>query len=173
MRFASAAQLAQTQLARADEVSRMAKEEHEAFVRLMEDEHRMLVSGNIPAKTLRALGHPFARRHAAGLTSAVRKARRKNLMGAMRIRTLPINVQTDRLRSSLFAKKIDDRQTAQSFQVGFSAPHAKYVLAKRGTRRMIERRFIETKQQIEKRRERELRQRIRYGIVQIHAQTLR
>lgn len=173
MRFASADQLAQTQIARHKEIEKMAKEEHERFVTLMRDEHRALVSGTVSEATLRALDHPFARRHLAGLAPAVKRTRRKNLMGAANIRLLPINVQTDRLRRSLFVRRNPDApKITQSFDVGFSAMHAKYVLAKRGTRYMVARQFQETKAKVEKRRSRELAQKIRLGIVRIHAQQL-
>lgn len=173
MRFASADQLAQTQIARRKEVQRMAREEHEKFVELMRQEHFALVSGGVSDTTLRALDHPFARRHFAGLDAAVKKTRRKNLMGAANIRLLPINVQTGVLRKSLFMRRgAEDPPVVQTFEVGFSAPHAKYVLARKGTRRMIARQFQETKKKVEKRRTRELAQKIRLGIVRIHAQQL-
>lgn len=173
MRFASAAQLAQTQIARKDAVRKMALEEHEKFVSFMRQEHFALVSGNVSEATLRALDHPFARRHLGGLDAGVRKARRKNLMGASNVRLLPINVQTGRLRRSLFMRRGDVAPpVVQTFEVGFAARHAKYVLAKRGTKRMIARQFVETKQKVENRRRRELAQKIRLGIVRIHAQQL-
>lgn len=172
MRFASAAQLAQTQIARRDAVKAMAMEEHEKFVAVMRQEHFALVSGNVSEATLRALDHPFARRHLAGLAAGVKATRRKNLMGAANVRVLPINVQTGRLRRSLFKRKANAQNALQTFEVGFAAPHAKYVLAKKGTRRMIARQFQETKAKLEKKRKRELDQKIRIGIVRIHAQQL-
>jgi hypothetical protein len=66
----------------------------------------------------------------------------------------------------------DDAKVTQSFDVGFAAYYAKYVLAKKGTRYMVARQFQETKKKVEKRRKRELAQKIRLGIVRIHAQQL-
>lgn len=170
VRFASAEQLAETQEARKDEVKRMAMEEHADFVARMREEHFHLVSGNVSAKTLRALDHPFARRHLSGLDLGAKKARRKNLMGAANVRVLPINVQGGQLRRSLYVQyKTPEENEIQAFEVGFAAPHAKYVLAKRGTKRMIARQFQEVKKKIETKRKRELAQRIRIGIVRIHA----
>jgi hypothetical protein len=77
-----------------------------------------LTSGNLSTAQLRAMGHPYARRH-------------RNTL----IPPLPINRQTGRLQASLRVfRRGEDRA-----QLQFTAPHARFVLAPQGTARMLPR----------------------------------
>lgn len=79
-----------------------------------------LTSGTISSARLRAMGHPFARRH-------------KNPL----IPPLPINRQTGRLQASLRVFRRGETQAV----LQFTAPHAKFVLAPLGTAKMLPRGF--------------------------------
>jgi hypothetical protein len=57
----------------------------------------------------------------------------------MGVPKLPINRQTGRLQQSLRITKVSGG--IQSYRLEFMAPHAKYVLAQRGTRKMVARGF--------------------------------
>lgn len=79
-----------------------------------------LTSGTLSARQLRAMGHPYARRHRNPL-----------------IPPLPINRQTGRLQASLRVFRRGETQAV----LQFTAPHAKFVLAPMGTTRMLPRGF--------------------------------
>lgn len=79
-----------------------------------------LTSGTLSTAQLRAMGHPFARRH-------------RNTL----IPPLPINRQTGRLQASLRVFRRGENQA----QLQFTAPHAKFVLAPQGTAKMLPRGF--------------------------------
>lgn len=81
-----------------------------------------LTSGTISTRELRRRGHPFARRGSTSIRTATP--------------LLPINFQTGRLQRSL-------RTFRRPFgwQLQFTAPEAKFVLAPGGTKLMVPRKF--------------------------------
>lgn len=95
-------------------------------------------SGTTSEATLAKLGHPFGR----GATSAHRqaggRAQRGSPRGRARIPLLPINRQTGRLHDTLSMVRLRDGE----WSVQTRAPHAKYVLAPRGTELMVPRGFM-------------------------------
>lgn len=82
-----------------------------------------LTSGTVSTAQLRALDHPFARRHGQAL-----------------IPKLPINLQTRRLQRSL---RVMPRTVRGDpiWQVQFTAPYSQFVLRPGGTRKMVARGF--------------------------------
>lgn len=98
--FRSASALANYQRKRAEAVARtigkITKEEARSIVQRLEIRAAQLTSGGLPTSVLRDMGYPYARKRRR-LTTRQRSARR--LLG--RVRLLPINVQTNTLRSSI------------------------------------------------------------------------
>jgi hypothetical protein len=88
----------------------------------MKEEAIKLTSGTVSTAQLRAMGHPFARRHPGSLAR------------------LPINRQSGGLQRSI---RIMPRTVAgeEGFQLQFTSPHSKYVLRRMGTRKMVARGF--------------------------------
>lgn len=88
-----------------------------------------LLGGTISAKRLRELDHPYARRHGRAL-----------------LPVLPINVQTGKLRESMrvIGAGGTESKPRKIFRLQFFVPYAKYVLALRGTKYMLPRRFWPT-----------------------------
>lgn len=81
------------------------------------------------AETLTS-GHPFSRRRARS-RGGIRKA-----LASAGIAKLPINRQTGRLQRSLRVMR-----DGEGWRIQFVAPHAKFVLAPGGTRKMVARGF--------------------------------
>lgn len=109
--------------------------EHNRTIEEVRAYAQLLTSGTVPEATIRKL-RPFARR--AGLN------RRRMTSGA--VPKLPINAHTGRLRRSMRTVK---RGASGRFGVSgstdllFTAPYAKWVLGRQGTRKMVPRGFWE------------------------------
>ena len=97
-----------------------------------------VTSGTVSTRTLRRLGHPFGRGASAAEMRGGAKAQRGSPRGRARIPLLPINRQTGALRDTLHIRKIRPGE----FSVGTRAPHAPFVLAPRGTDKMVPRGFM-------------------------------
>lgn len=82
-----------------------------------------LTSGTVTTAQLRAMDHPFARRHGRAL-----------------IPTLPINLQTGRLQQSLRVMPRTVRGDPM-WQLQFTAPYSQFVLRPGGTTKMLARGF--------------------------------
>lgn len=105
------------------------------------------LEGTVKTKTLRAMGHPFARA-AVGIStkattrkSDINKRIKKILGKGGKVNLLPINYQTGKLSKSVYLKHYKDKQ-GEHYDYGFSptvAYYAKYVLAKQGTKYMKQR----------------------------------
>lgn len=96
---------------------------HAEIAQGMERHARLLTSGSIKTKMLGGMDSPYARRH-----------------GKARLPTLPINMQSKRLHRSI--RTMPRRSKGESvFVFQFTAPYAKYVLAPKGTKTMLPRRF--------------------------------
>ncbi len=132
--WTSAKALAVSQAARFAVLNRSIRAQHRQMVESMAQDAQELTSGTVSTATLRALGHPFSRRLARSRGGA------SKAISASGISRLPINQQTGRLKRSA---RIIPETTAhgQSFRFQFTAPHAKFVLAPGGTRRMVARGF--------------------------------
>jgi hypothetical protein len=128
--FTDAKSLAAHQRRRAAKVRRSLFVEHKAVVEAMQEEARRLTSGTVSSETLRAMGHPFARK--------ATKGRRK---GAQRgsLPRLPINRQTGDLQKSLRVFRRWQGNTV-AYQLQFTSPHS-VVLTPGGTDRMVARGF--------------------------------
>lgn len=108
--------------------------EHKRMAEGLMGDFQSMTSGRVSTRTLRKLGHPFSRTRAKRFKGGV-KAR----VTSLGIPKLPINRQTGRLQRSLRMTKVSGG--IQSYRLEFMAPHAKYVLAQRGTRKMVARGF--------------------------------
>lgn len=109
-----------------------------------------LTRGGIKTKTLRAMGHPFARRGSIipggqrGLSQSARKSGKflsagiKGQVSAKGIvGRLPINIQSGQLRRGI--QLVYRGGSLKVFELFSTARHAKYVLAVKGTDKMVER----------------------------------
>lgn len=126
----------------------------------MRDAHRELIaggkrdyaqytSGRVSTRQLRQMGHPFGRQAGGGIrgvgngvtTRALGKhAQHKgNRVRKGVLAPLPINVQSGEMRRSFFQTQPSGADLR--VDMGFASPHAQYVLAPRGTRRMVARGF--------------------------------
>lgn len=132
--FRSGKALLQHQERRHRLVFRLMREEHEAMVDDVREDAFDLTSGNVSTKQLRRKGHPFAR--SRSLVRTTGKGGRRSP-----VPKLPINRQTGRLRRSLTVHKRYDGPRGQVIVLYFAAPHARFVLALGGTRRMVARGF--------------------------------
>lgn len=103
-------------------------------------------TGTIPTRRLRQMKHPYARAGSsvpnAGRGAKVgRDWRSHGIKGQVRksgmVRTLPINRQTGRLFAGIKLEGPAGRH--KKYKLYSSAPHAKYVLAVRGTKKMVAR----------------------------------
>jgi hypothetical protein len=108
--------------------------EHRRMAELLYGDMQKRTSGRVSTATLRRLGHPFSRAKARGFKGGV-----SGRVKAMGVPKLPINRQTGRLQQSLRMTKVSGG--IQSYRLEFMAPHARYVLAQRGTRKMVARGF--------------------------------
>lgn len=141
--FTKPIDLYKTQVARFRKMAASAKSGHEELAKAGYSDGHELTMGRVKTKTLRQLGHPFGRGTSkatwtpTGTKRGLRTKDARKLFGKSTIPTLPINRQTGRLRGSLYRRR--DSGGIQSFVVGFSAPHAQYVLAVKGTERMVAR----------------------------------
>jgi hypothetical protein len=88
-----------------------------------------LLTGKVPTKQLRKEGHPFAKNR---LKKA--GAQKKGLLAARAL--LPINRQSGRLLGELYLYE-SLLIGLQSFELASAAPHAKYILDPRGTKKMM------------------------------------
>jgi hypothetical protein len=122
--------LAIHQRRRAEKVRRSLAIAAQGMVNDMKQEALRLTSGTVSSDTLRAMGHPYARRRTQG-------RRRGGQRGSLP--RLPINVQTGTLRKSLRVFKRTSHRGI-SWQLQFTSPHA-IVLSPGGTSTMVARGF--------------------------------
>jgi len=122
--------LAISQARRFDQVRRSFTVMHADMVQDMAKEAETLTSGTTSTAQLREMGHPFSRRRARS-RGGIRKA-----LASAGIAKLPINRQTGRLQRSLRVMR-----DGEGWRIQFVAPHAKFVLAPGGTRKMVARGF--------------------------------
>jgi hypothetical protein len=110
-----------------------AKEVHKVLVDGGEQDHFEFTQGQIKERTLRAMGHPFAREGNASRGNQNRKHGRRS------VAALPINEQTGALRRSFHRHDLNDKDLVT--RMGFEVPYAKFVLSPTGTKNMIARGF--------------------------------
>lgn len=106
---------------------------------------RRMMSGAITRRQLRRLGHPFGRgsnpaQSGEGYRSVrgADRAKARRIIGRANVPPLPINVQSGRLRRSVYVR----RAGPMDWRTGASAPYARYILSPVGTRRMVGRGLI-------------------------------
>lgn len=132
-----------------------------------------LLSGSTTTAQLRRMGHPFGRRtskrgyqrFADKKTRVSVKTTGRNAGAGVGIAKLPINRQTGDLVRSLRMRAVPGASAAQSLELGFIAPYAKFVLAKKGTRRMVPRGYQAAKKKIDNRLNKELQRDLRRMIL--------
>lgn len=107
---------------------------HRRMAEMLYGDFQDMTSGRVSTRTLRKLGHPFSRSKAKRFKGGV-KAR----VASLGVPRMPINRQTGRLQRSLKMTRVPGG--IQSYRLEFLAPHAKYVLAQQGTRKMVARGF--------------------------------
>jgi hypothetical protein len=110
-----------------------AKEVHKVLVDGGQEDHFEFTKGQVKEKTLRAMGHPFAREGNASRGNQNRK------LGRRSIAALPINEQTGALRQSFRRHDVGGKDLVT--RMSFDTPYAKFVLSPTGTRKMIARGF--------------------------------
>ena len=133
--YTLALQLLGAQKARFGRVDRSMAKNHERLAMLGREDLEELTEGTISSRTLRQLGHPFAR-SAAGARRALTPKRSRAMGRFVKKGTIPlrpINVQSGDLRRSVFLS----RPSRNVYDVGATTPYSKYVLHPAGTRRMV------------------------------------
>jgi hypothetical protein len=141
--FTKPIDLYKAQVARFAKMTGDIRKGHREIVREAWQDAQELTSGAITSKQLAAMGHPFGKGASAALSTPSGRRRgasvasRRKHMGGGSLTGLPINRQTGALQRSRYMRKVSGG--AQRFDVGFSAAHGKYVLAVRGTQRMVAR----------------------------------
>lgn len=144
------AQLANRQRKRFKDAGTDMVKVHEILATSGKRDFLALTSGRIPEKTLRAMGHPFAKQ-GVKIQGAERGLRLKDIKSKKFIksgkkgqvtrkgvvRRLPINRQSGALRRAIQLQYKGGPQRV--FDLYSAAPHAKYVLALQGTSKMVAR----------------------------------
>jgi hypothetical protein len=162
--YQRAADLTRAQQRRFDAMHLTHVKAHEELVGQGQNDHNAYTGGGLSKKTLRSMGHPFAREGSAdrGIKD---KAKQKKFAGYGRryafqatdkngkvvtqtktqvqargkVSPLPINKQTGELRRSFF--KTNQAGKDRVVWMGFRSKHAKFVLSPTGTKKMIYRGF--------------------------------
>lgn len=157
-------------------VNEKARGMHLAAVRDNAKQATLLVSGTTSTAQLRNAGHPFARRKMSrrGYARTAEPGNRtsrmseKLRMGAgQAFPLLPINRQSGRLRQSLRMKgEPSGIPHGQTLSLGFTAPYAKHILAKPGTKRMVARGYVQAMAKASKKRNNQLEAELRLMILQ-------
>lgn len=136
---------------------------HKELMARAEKDYALGTGGGVSEKALAQMGHPFAREGSAARGIVKNKTRFKTGGRSYRtvrskkgggskvtqrsqvrngiIQPLPINKQTGELRRSF-----KRRGTFEVTYMGFTAPHAKYILSPQGTKRMVARGFYSKRQ---------------------------
>lgn len=154
------------------QVQEKIKKTHLKAVRGIEEDVRVsLLSGPIKTRELRNMGHPFARRKfsARGFTRERLKGKQRlstkdvgrNAGAAIAIPLLPINRQTGELAKSAAILRFPAGPGGQELRLAYRAPYAKYILAEKGTSKMVSRGFQAAKKKIDKRHNKALEFEIR------------
>lgn len=149
--FKRALDLYKKQIARLEAANADLKKGHSMLASQGLGDLRQLTEGPLKTKTLRKMGHPFARRHEV---AAAAKSKAETGVGSGRKRgskpgfskapNLPLNKQSGALRASMVNRKRSaESPIVQSFGVGPGSekPYFKFILAKAGTRKMVARGF--------------------------------
>ena len=152
--FQNPTALANHQKKRAQNVKRSLTIEAASLVRGQKEEALKLTSGTVSSKRLAQMGHPFGR-------VATGNRRKGRMRGSLP--RLPINRQSGALQQSL---RVFHRAEGGDmvWRLQFMAPHAKFVLAVGGTRKMVARGFYAA---LRKRYERE-KKRFRTALLRAH-----
>lgn len=146
--YTTPAQLAMAQRVRFLAAAANMVKVHEILAKSSEEDFVELTSGTITTRELRRMGHPFARSSSvAGASRGIVKGdvKKWRLSSGVKgqitargmVNRLPINVQTGRLRSSITLSGPTGGQ--REYRLFAAAPHARYVLSPKGTRRMVPR----------------------------------
>lgn len=118
---------------------------HEVLVEGGQKDHFEYTAGAIKTKTLRRMGHPFARNGnaARGIVGSQSKlksfGKAKGQIHGRGVRPLPINIQTGKLRASFYRTNVKGKDLV--VKMGFRMPYARFVLSPTGTKKMIARGF--------------------------------
>lgn len=160
-------------------VNEKAKAMHVSAVRDNAKQATKLVSGSTSTQELRNAGHPFARRKLSkrGYARTKEPGNRTSRMSeklrmgaAQAFPLLPINRQSGRLRNSLrMIGQASGIPHGQTLGLGFTAPHSKYVLGSKGTRKMVSRGYTQAMAKISKKRNKQLEHDLRLMILRAAA----
>jgi len=146
-KYTSGKALADAQKRKFGLITKAWRVQHKKTAYSLSREFLALTSGTVSSKELARRGHPFGRRRGRITLTAVNtmngrkvKYRAHKTKSITPTPLLPINRQSGRLQRSL--RIIPEGGVGlQSFRIQFTAPHAKFVLAKGGTKRMVARGF--------------------------------
>jgi hypothetical protein len=124
-----------------------------------------LLSGTTSTRELTNAGHPFARKKLSrrgyrrtrdGFAKGARMSEKMRLGAGASFPLLPINKQTGRLAKSARIRAVTPPPGGQSWQLGYTAPYAPFILGPRGTRKMVGRGFQRAKKKIDTRLNKQL-----------------
>lgn len=133
---------------------------HELLAKFGREDFEDLTKGQIKTKTLRAMGHPFARQRVRiqgaqrgvvkGSAGQFKNAGLKGQVNARGVvKRLPINIQKGTLRRGI--RLVYRGGSSREFVLFSSAPHAKYVLHPKGTDLMVPRGMLGPNGELRKR----------------------
>ena len=126
-RYSDPVALYRSQKAYFDKFPKTVREMFRTIVAEGRNDAVQLTSGTVSSSTLRKMGHPFGRSSSGKLRGG--------------IPTLPINVQSGKLRKSVNMKLLWRNVRGESYGLYFSVGYAKYILSKGGTKFMVARGF--------------------------------
>lgn len=146
--YTSPIQLAVAQRSRFRRVILLQEEVHELLASFGHEDMQGQTQGPIKEKSLRAMGHPYARQRvktpgaARGIVKGEIKAFRRSaatgqISAKGMVQRLPINSQTGKLRQSI--KLAGPRGPQKVYDLAALVPYAKFVLSVNGTRYMVPR----------------------------------
>lgn len=131
--FAKGIDLAAHQLKRLQTMRATVDDSIRLMRKLGESDAKELSSGSVSTATLVKLGHPFGRGRVAQESTSTGRYRGT---AKARMRLLPINVQSGRLRRSMTSRS----RGKQSFEtLSRTVPYARFILSESGTRKMVAR----------------------------------
>lgn len=147
-------QLRLAQRARFEQIGTSLHTVHYEQVQMGKKDFEELTSGKIPAKLIDAI-HPFARSGGQGtatgrklLTKRQRSKAAKIIGGRGSIPLNPINIRTGQVHKGI---RLTRGSNQHEFDLYSIAPHAKYVLAVGGTKKMVARDVLGPNGQLRKR----------------------
>lgn len=137
--YTTPTQLAQAQKARFTRVMHKQEEVHDELARAGLEDFLEAVSGPLKTKQLRQMGHPYAKTQTGprGAKPGTTGGLKGQITKGGFVKPIPVNVQSGALRR--LTRLSGPSGPFREYLLGSYAKHAKYVLRKGGTRRMVER----------------------------------